>query len=111
MRHSSASPQALHASRCILVEDRAAPDITERMLREFEPYIARNAASIAHDYPAVTEDMVQEARITLWQLDLGRFAQRDLCYLERLLCNRMIDVYQSECRSGLTSSRSKQAAA
>jgi len=107
VRHS---PPSLHVSRYVLVEDRAAPAVTERMLREFEPHIARTAANIARHYPAATEDMVQEARITLWQLDLGRFAQRDLCYLKRLLCNRMIDVYKLECRTGLTSSRSKQAA-
>jgi hypothetical protein len=46
--------------------------------------------------------MVQEAHITLWQLDVTRFSQSDAPYLERVLWTRMIDVYRNECRGGLT---------
>jgi DNA-directed RNA polymerase specialized sigma24 family protein len=108
MTQASASPMALYASRCIVIVDRSAAILAERTIREFEPYLERAAAHIADHYPAAAEDMVQEARIRLWELDLGRFSQRDAGYLKRILCNRMIDVFQTECRDGLTRGSSKQ---
>ena len=95
----------------IVVEDRCAPAIIERALREVEPYLERTAAFIADEFPAAAPDMMQEARIKLWELDLGRATQRDAAYLERILCNRMIDVYRAECRGGLTSGWSKHSRA
>jgi DNA-directed RNA polymerase specialized sigma24 family protein len=91
----------------VVIEDRCAPAIVECALREAEPYLERTAAYIAIEFPAAAADMMQEARIKLWQLDLGRATQRDAAYVERILCNRMIDVYRSECRGGLTSGWSK----
>src|SRR5689334_14324784 len=99
----------LEISRCLVIEDRCAPTIVDRIIREAEPYLERAAKHIALDYPAIRDDLVQEARITLWELDLGRFAQRDARYLRRILCTRMFHSYQSECRSGLTTGWSKHA--
>lgn len=87
----------------LVIEDRCSPTILERITREFESYLKRAADRIAADFPAAAADMVQEARIALWELDLGRFTQRDVPYLKRILFNRMIDVYGNECRGGLTS--------
>ena len=93
----------------IVVENLCAPSIVERIIREAERYLERAAGHIAEDFPAIAEDMVQEARITLWQLDLGRFPQRKAQYLRRILCNRMIDAYKTECLGGLTTGWSRHA--
>ena len=91
-------------SQRLLVEDRCDPGISERITRELEPYLEHAAVSIAAaDFPAAVDDMVQEARIALWELDLGRFSQREATYLRRILFNRMVDVYRTEWRGGLTS--------
>jgi len=105
MRHASAA-LSLGALHRIVVEDRCALAILERIVRELEPYLERAAAYIAGEYPATADDLVQEARIKLWDLDLGRFSQGDGAYLERMLYHRMIDVYETECRDGLTNGRS-----
>jgi DNA-directed RNA polymerase specialized sigma24 family protein len=97
------------SGRRIRVEDRCDPKIVERLIREFEPYLKRLAVYIAADFPAAARDMVQEARITLWELDVGRFTQADERYLARILCTCMIHVYRGECRGGLTSGWSKKA--
>jgi hypothetical protein len=99
---------ALYTPPRIVVEDRCAPSIVERIMHEVDPYLQRAACYIAADLPAVTDDMVQEARITLWQLDLGRFAKRDAPYVKRILRNRMIAVGTIESRGGLTTGRSKE---
>ena len=91
----------------IVVEDRCAPALIERLLREVEPFLGRTASGIAAKLPRAAPDMVQEARIKLWELDVGRVTPRDVPYIERVLCNRMIDVFRSECRAGLTSGWSK----
>jgi DNA-directed RNA polymerase specialized sigma24 family protein len=92
----------------LYIEDRCAPEILERVVREAQPYLERTAAYIAEDYPAARADLVQEANITLWQIDLGRYPQSMAAYLRRMLHNRMCDVYEIECRHGLTSGRSKR---
>ena len=93
-------------SQRLLVEDRCDPGISERITRELEPYLRHAAVSIAAaEFPAAIDDMVQEARITLWELDLGRFSKRETPYLKRILFNRMIDICELVCRGGLTSSR------
>ena len=102
MTRAATTADRLDALRCIVVEDRCAPTILERIIREVEPFLKRAAAYIAKDFPAAVADMVQEARITLWQLDVGRLSQSDARYLERVLWTRMIDVYRAECRGGLT---------
>lgn len=102
MKPSLRWTMALDASPRIVIEDRCAPTIAERTMREFEPYLKRAAANIAFDYPAAIDDMVQEALITLGALDLSRFTQRDGAWLKRILRNRMIKAYQTECRGGLT---------
>jgi DNA-directed RNA polymerase specialized sigma24 family protein len=91
----------------LVIEDRCAPAIFDRIMSEFEPYLKRAAKYIAADYPAVARDLVQAARITLWELDLGRFTQGDAAYLKRMLCTRMTQAYRSECRGGLTTGWSK----
>src|SRR5689334_4717783 len=101
----NAAVTALYTPPRILVEDRCAPSILERVIREVEPYLERAAEHIAADDPAAADDMVQEARITLWQLDLGRFAKRDRAYVKRILRNRMIAVCTIESRGGLTTGR------
>lgn len=108
MTRAPTSPHALHTPRQVFIEDRAASAIAERMIREFELYLARSAAQIAGNFPAAHDDVVQAARIALWEVDLGRYAQRDLAYLKRILCNRMIDAFQMETRGGLTKRRSKE---
>ena len=84
------------------IEDRCAPQILERIMREAEPYLKPAARRIARKFPAAVPDMVQEARITLWELDLGRFALEDALHLERVLRGRMIQVYHGELSGGLT---------
>ncbi len=98
-----------HKSPRIVVEDRCSPAIVEQILGEIEPYLERSAAYIAAEFPSAAADMVQEARSKLWELDIGRLVQRDAAYVERILCNRMIDVYRAECLGGLTSGWSKHA--
>ena len=71
-------------------------------MREAEPYLELSAARIAAEFPAAVPDMVQEARISLWQVDLGRFARDDGLYLMGVLRARMIQVYHTELSGGLT---------
>ena len=84
------------------IEDRCAPRILERIIREAEPYLKLAAKRIARKRRAAVPDIVQEARITLWELDLGRFAPDDTLYLERVLRGRMLQVYYAELSQGLT---------
>lgn len=86
----------------LAIEDRCAPRILERVIREAEPYLELAAKRIAAHFPAVVRDMVQEARIKLWELDLGRFAPEDALFLDRVLRGRMIQVYHAELSGGLT---------
>jgi hypothetical protein len=86
----------------LAIEDRCAPRILDRVMREVEPYLELSAARIAADFPAAAPDMVQEARITLWEVDLGRFARDDGLYLMGVLRARMIHVYYTELSGGLT---------
>lgn len=102
MTRKTESATLRYTSPRIAIEDRCAPAIVDRLVEELEPFLLRAAAYIADELPSAVADMMQEARITLWELDLGRFAQRDAAYLQRILCNRMIDVYRKECRRGLT---------
>jgi DNA-directed RNA polymerase specialized sigma24 family protein len=105
MTNTAAVATPLMACPALVVEDRCGPTIIERIMREAKPYLKRAATYIANEFPAAAEDMVQEACIMLWELDVGRFPQRDAAYLERILCTRMIQVYRAECRGGLTSGR------
>jgi DNA-directed RNA polymerase specialized sigma24 family protein len=97
----------LDAQPRIVIEDRCAPEIVDRIIHEAEPFLRRAATSIASDFPSVADDMIQEARITLWQLDVSRYPQSEVRYLERILYTRMIRVYWQEWRGGLTSGWSK----
>jgi DNA-directed RNA polymerase specialized sigma24 family protein len=110
MTRAATVPSALDGPLpSLVVEDRCAPTILDRIVREFEPYLERAANHIAADDLAIVKDLVQEARITLWNIDLGRFAQHDAAYLKRMLCSRMIQAYSSECRRGLTTGWSQHA--
>ena len=86
----------------LAIEDRCSPRILERVMQETEPYLELAAARISANYPAAAPDMVQEARITLWEVDLGRFGRDDGLYLMGVLRNRMIKVYHTELAGGLT---------
>lgn len=107
MKRGAALAAAFETPPRAIVEDRCAEIILERIVQDYEPYLEYIAGQIAFDIPFAVPDMVQEACIALWQLDIGRFAQRDAGYLDRILCNRMIDVFEAECRGGLTSGWSK----
>lgn len=109
MRRLTNAPASFDNVGHMVIEDLCAPSILEHFLREAEPFLKRAAAHIAEDFPAARSDLVQEARIALWQLDLSRFSQRDVLYLRRILCNRMIDVYKTECLEGLTTGWSRHA--
>ena len=91
----------------IVIENRCDPAIVDRAIREVEPFLWSIATLIAPAFPDAVEDLVQEARITLWQLDLSRFLQREVAYLERIFYTRMLRVYSQECRHGLTTGWSK----
>jgi DNA-directed RNA polymerase specialized sigma24 family protein len=106
MKRASSGTAAYTSPRAI-VEDRCAPIILEQIIRAYEPYLEQTAGNIASDIPSVVADMVQEARIALWELDVGRLAQGDAAYVERILCNRMIDFFEAERRGGLTTGWSK----
>lgn len=97
----------LDAAPHIVIEDRCAPAIIDRVIQEAEPLLLRAASSIAANFPGVVEDLIQEGRILLWQLDVTRFPQRDVRYLRRVVYTRMIRVYWQECRGGLTTGWSK----
>lgn len=107
MRRSSSTAVAAYTSPRAIVEDRCAPIILERIIAEYEPHLKRAASNIAPGRPYLVPDMVQEARIAIWQLDVGRLAQRDAAYVDRILRNRMIDVFETERRGGFTTGWSK----
>lgn len=93
----------------LVIEDLCAPSILERIIDEAQPYLRRAAAYIAEDFTAARPDLVQEARITLWQLDVARFPQSAATYLKRVLYTRMLRVYRTECLEGLTTGWSPHA--
>lgn len=107
MKRASSVAAAAYTTPRAIIDDRFAPIILERILAEYEPFLKRTAKYIAFDWPSVVPDMVQEARVTIWQLDVGRLTQSDAPYVDRILCNRMIDVFEIECRGGLTTGWSK----
>lgn len=91
----------------IVIENRCDPAILDRIIRHAEPLLDSTATSIAGDYSVDVPDLVQEGRITLWQIDVTRFSQRDVRYLVRVIYTRMVDAYRTECRRGLTTGWSK----
>lgn len=105
MKQTPAPETPIHT---LVIEDRCAPEILERIISELQPELRRAAVRIADDFPCVRRDLIQEAKITLWQLDLGRFPQSMVAYVGRILRNRMRDVYEIECRHGLTTGRPKR---
>ena len=107
MRRASSVTSAVYTTPYAIVEDRCAPTILERIVGEYESYLERTACHIASAIPSAAPDMVQEARVALWELDVGRLAQRDVPYVDRILRNRMIDVFETERRGGLTTGWSK----
>ena len=97
----TASP-ARRLSRTITIEDRCAITLVERIIRDLEPYLELAAEHIAAHYPAAVPDLVQEARITLWELDLGRYGRNDSALIQRIVYARMVEVYHAEVGGGLT---------
>lgn len=106
MTNGAISPLPVCSLARLAIEDRCAPWILERIMREVEPYLRPAARRIAANYRAAVPDMVQEARITLWELDLGRFARDDVLHLESLVRARMIRVYYTELTGRLTAGAS-----
>jgi DNA-directed RNA polymerase specialized sigma24 family protein len=107
MMRASAERAPIGSASCLIIDDRCAPTTVDRIIREVNPYLKRAAKRIAAEYPAIIDDLIQEALIILWEIDLGRFAQEDGEYLKRMLCTRMIRIYHRECRAGLTTGWSK----
>lgn len=98
MRHS-ANATPLFVPRRLVVEDRADPRLVERAIEELEPHLAHMAVQIAGYYPTAIDEMIQDARIALCELDLGRFEPGDEAELERLLTNRMMETYRKLLRA------------
>ena len=109
MTRATKSVAPVDAAPLLVIEDLCAPSILERVIHGAEPYLRRAAAYIAEDFPAARPDLVQEAHITLWQLDVTRFPQSDAGYLKRVLYTRMLRVYRTECLEGLTTGWSPHA--
>jgi hypothetical protein len=104
MTFAAASATQVESPPRMVVEDHWAPEAIERLMGEIEPYLRRAAKRIAIHYPAAVADMIQEARITLWELELGRSTSADAAQLDRILRNRMIEAYRTEWYGGLTAS-------
>ena len=97
---AAARPLFTPASR--VIEDRCALSIPEEIIQELEPMLERVATTIARRFPATVKDLIQEARIALWELDVGRFGRGDEATLEQILHARMVETYRTELRGGLT---------
>ena len=109
MTPATKAPAPVDAPFRFVIQDLCAPAILERLIDEAELYLKRAAAYIAEDFPAARPDLVQEARITLWQTDVTRFPQSAAGYLKRILYTRMSRVYRTECLEGLTTGWSPHA--
>ena len=75
-----------------------ANEFMARALARFEPVLRRTARQLTAD-PDLREDLVQEGRVRLWELDPTRFDLRrveDVGYLCRALINRMRRVWKAE---------------
>ena len=107
MTRAPAKRASIGSASCLIIDDRCAPTTVDRIIRELQPYLERAAKHIAAECPAIIDDLIQEALIILWEVDIGRFTQRDKPYLKRMLCTRMMRVYDRECRAGLTTGWSK----
>ena len=80
---------------CATADSRMA---VEQVLVALEPGLRRTARRLTDD-PDLRDDLVQEARICLWETDPTRFDledQEDLRYLCRILTNRMWQVWKAE---------------
>src|SRR5690349_12105309 len=110
MTLAATSSATLESLARMIIEDRCAPRVIELLMREVEPYLEGAARCIATDYPAAVADIVQEARIALWELELGRWALSDAPQLERILRDRMYEAYRTEWRGGLTAAECRQIA-
>ena len=105
MRRPTGEARPLFTPRPLIIEDRSALSIRDETIQELEPVLERVATSIARRFPAAVNDLVQEARIALWELDLGRFGPGDEATLEQILHTRMVETYRKELRRGLTAGR------
>ena len=75
-----------------------ADEFVARALARFEPMLRRTARRLTAD-PDLREDLMQEGRVRLWELDPTRFDLRkadDIRYLCRALINRMQRVWKTE---------------
>ncbi len=85
---------------CATADSRLA---VEQMLVALEPGLRRTARRLTPDAD-LREDLLQEARICLWETDPTRFDledQEDLRYLCRILTNRMWQVWKAEVGRGV----------
>lgn len=102
MSHPAGAARPLFTPASRVIEDRCALSIPEEIIQELEPLLERVATTISRRFPATVNDLIQEARIALWELDVGRFGRGDEGTLEQLLHARMVDTYRKELRGGLT---------
>ena len=65
-------------------------------IKRLTPFLRRFAGRIADGDAQLTEDLVQEALIALWELDPSRFGEGDQLYLKRALVRRMINAAERE---------------
>ena len=85
---------------CATADSRTA---VEQALVALEPGLRRTASRLTADAD-LRDDLVQEARIRLWETDPTRFDledQEDLRYLCRILTNRMWQVWKAEVGKGV----------
>jgi len=102
MSHLASAVKPLFTPSSLVIEDRCALSIPEEIIQELEPMLERVATTIARRFPATVNDLIQEARIALWELDVGRFCRGDEATLEQILHARMVETYRNELRGGLT---------
>jgi len=88
------------APSCVTADAR---DAVEQALAALEPALRRAVRRVTTD-PDLADDLLQEARIRLWEMDPTRFDLengQDLRYVCRALINRMWSGLRAERRRGV----------
>jgi hypothetical protein len=76
-------------------------------MARLEEYLRKIAFRIAAGDAEFADDLVQEARIELWEIDASRFDEADQMYLKRALVTRMIRSAERELVKGTGVPRAK----
>ena len=88
-------------TRVVLAGPRPAPEVQHvvghgaafaEVIKEWTPYLRRKAWSLSHEDPDLTSDLLQEAAITLWEMDPTRYGKGDRGLLRTAMVRRMRDV-------------------